>query len=125
MEEAYKLFSTLIKRIDPSRLLEGTINKIKIKIMKSNVLGVVAGLAAGALLGVLFAPDKGSKTRKKIKNKTSEAKKNLKDEFDNFLDTASEKYSSLVNKSEDLLEKSEVLLEKKKENLKKVVNSKN
>ena len=34
--------------------------------MKSNILGVVAGLAAGTLLGVLFAPDKGSKTRKKI-----------------------------------------------------------
>ncbi len=93
--------------------------------MKSNVLGVVAGLAAGALLGVLFAPDKGTKTRKKIRNKTSEAKKNLKDEFENFLDTASKKYSSLVHKSEDILEKSDDLLKKEKEKIKKVVNSKN
>ena len=94
----------------------GQLNKIKI--MKSNVLGVVAGLAAGALLGVLFAPEKGSKTRKKIKNKTSEAKKSLKDEFDNFLDTASKKYNSLVDNGEDLLEK-------EKEKIKDVVNSKN
>ena len=36
--------------------------------MKNNqvILGVLGGLAAGALLGILFAPHKGSKTRKMI-----------------------------------------------------------
>jgi gas vesicle protein len=86
--------------------------------MKSNVLGIVAGVAIGALLGVLFAPDKGSKTRKKIKNKTSKLKKNLKEEFDDFLDAASKKYNSVVDKGEDVLEK-------EKEKIVNTVNSKN
>lgn len=85
--------------------------------MKSNVLGVVAGLAAGALLGVLFAPEKGSKTRKKIKNKSVEAKDNLKEEFDGFLDSVSKKYDDIIKNGKEIVDK-------EKEAVKKVVNSK-
>ncbi len=85
--------------------------------MKSNVLGVVVGLAAGALLGVLFAPEKGSKTRKKIKNKSVEAKDNLKEEFDGFLDSVSKKYDDIIKNGKEIVDK-------EKEAVKKVVNSK-
>ncbi|AXP79656.1 YtxH-like protein [Mariniflexile rhizosphaerae] len=84
--------------------------------MKSSVLGVLAGVATGVVLGVLFAPDKGSKTRKKIKNKTIEAKESLKEELDNFLDTLSKKYDSIVNNGEEILEEG-------KDKIKNTVNS--
>jgi gas vesicle protein len=35
-------------------------------------LGVLAGAAAGGLVGVLFAPEKGSRTRRQIANKADD-----------------------------------------------------
>jgi len=46
---------------------------------KINVaIGAVAGVAAGALVGVLFAPDKGTETRKKISTKSRETADSVK-----------------------------------------------
>ena len=50
------------------------------------ILGVLAGLAAGAILGVLFAPANGSETRRKFANQGSDFAESLKRKFDEFID---------------------------------------
>ncbi|MFB9057408.1 YtxH domain-containing protein [Mariniflexile ostreae] len=85
--------------------------------MKTNkaLLGIIVGVAVGTAVGVLFAPDKGEKTRKKIASKTQDAKDKLKESFDDFVETASQKYASIK-------EEGEAILKTKKEDLKNAIN---
>lgn len=59
------------------------------------LLGVLTGLTAGALLGVLFAPKKGSATRKKIADKGSDYADAVKEKFNDLLDGVSKKYEDV------------------------------
>ena len=71
--------------------------------MKNNkaLLGFLGGIAAGALLGVLYAPDKGSKTRKKIKQKGGQYADDAKDKAEEILENFSQKYETLKAESKD------------------------
>lgn len=53
---------------------------------KGNViaLGALAGLAVGALAGILFAPEKGSEIRKQIKRKSDGFMDDIKSKLDDF-----------------------------------------
>jgi gas vesicle protein len=53
---------------------------------KIAVFSFIAGAAAGAVLGLLFAPDKGSATREKIKTKAKEFSDELSDKYDKMKD---------------------------------------
>lgn len=52
-------------------------------------LGVLAGLATGAILGILFAPDKGSVTRKKIADKGRDSLDGIKTKYNSVIDNLS------------------------------------
>jgi gas vesicle protein len=49
-------------------------------------LGVMAGIAIGAAMGILFAPDKGSVTRNQIASKGDELAEDVKDRFNNIVE---------------------------------------
>ena len=48
----------------------------------NTIAAILAGAAARAAIGILFAPEKGSKTRAKLKEGLDDAKHNLKDSID-------------------------------------------
>jgi gas vesicle protein len=66
------------------------------------LLGLVAGAAAGAVLGILMAPDKGSETRKQIARKGEALVNNLRTRFEDFLTTASTNLEALKEDAGDL-----------------------
>jgi gas vesicle protein len=49
------------------------------------LLGVLAGVAAGIVLGFLFAPDKGWNTRKRIDKKLGDYSYDVQDKFGELL----------------------------------------
>jgi len=59
------------------------------------LLGIVAGAAAGALVGVLFAPHKGSVTRKKISRTTGSYADGVKDKVNELLDSITDKFKKV------------------------------
>lgn len=59
----------------------------------NTTLAILAGVAIGAIAGILLAPDKGSNTRKKIKEGFDHDKKDLKNKIGDLSDTFREKLS--------------------------------
>lgn len=64
---------------------------------------LVIGAAAGATLGVLFAPDKGTKTREKIAGNARKLTKNLKEKLNNETKNFQNKASDFGNYAEEKL----------------------
>lgn len=68
------------------------------------LLGVLAGFAIGGILGILFAPAKGTVTRRRISKKGTDYADGVKEQFNEYVDTISEQFDSLIEKAVDLVD---------------------
>jgi len=67
----------------------------------------VNGVAVGLILGVLFAPDRGDETRKKIAKKACDIKDSVTDKYNDIADTIADKYSNIKSKANEWMGKAE------------------
>jgi gas vesicle protein len=71
--------------------------------------GIVTAAAAGAVIGLLFAPDQGMKTRKKIKNRSNDWAQDVLDTLERskhkVIEVAGKVKKNSVDAKEEILEK--------------------
>jgi len=87
------------------------------------MVGFLAGAAAGVLAGILFAPDKGTETRKKISKKSGEAADSLKHKFNDFVDGLKETYATAKESVDDAADKGNMKLNSLKGEVKNALHS--
>lgn len=65
---------------------------------------LLVGTAIGGVLGILFAPDKGSETRKKIVGKSEDLTDVIKVKFDDFLDSIKGEVEMVKDKASKMMD---------------------
>ena len=74
-----------------------------------NTAGIIAGLlacaAVGVVLGMLYAPEEGKETRKKLKAKANDLKDQALDEYDKVSEKVKSEYGNLSDKAKENLDK--------------------
>ena len=88
---------------------------------KNLLSAVLLGAAAGAVLGILLAPDKGSETRKKIAKKTGDIGDTVRNKFTEFGESIAEKFDNIRSEANDLMEKGKDKVQQVKEDTKRFV----
>lgn len=76
------------------------------------IVGVLAGVAVGAAIGILFSPDKGANTRKKITRKSEDMMHDIEEGLSDIYDTISKKYGQASDEVEKAVKSGKAKLEK-------------
>ncbi|WP_278034465.1 YtxH domain-containing protein [Flavobacterium nitratireducens] len=82
------------------------------------LIALASGAAIGAVLGILFAPDKGEKTRQKIKDGYKDLEKDIKSKLANAKVDLEESYDNMISNMSYKTEDAITFLEKKLAELK-------
>jgi len=85
----------------------------------NGILALLAGAAIGLGLGILFAPDKGTKTREKIKDGLDDLKDETKEKFSKTKEELKDTVEELLSNSSYKAEEAITFLEEKLAELKK------
>ena len=76
------------------------------------LLGILGGVAVGAIAGVLLAPASGKKTRKRIMNKTKDYAGDLKDQLNDLKNNVSHKFNGYLEDAKEVIDRNEKLIAK-------------